>query len=256
MYSNLFMSASRLLLACVVLSSSAAFGAHIEIGPMLGHVGSDEARIWVKSSHTARLSALVGTRADLSDARRIDGPVLDYSTDNNGHVRVHHLKPSTRYYYNILLDGEQGLSAPYPSFETAPQHGESTHLRFAFGSCVGHVGQLSAAAWGEMAGDKDIDLLLMLGDNHYADSTDPAVQRAAYYDHRSVAGFEDIVRRTAVYGIWDDHDYGPNNSDRTVEGRHKTLSTFKSMWANPSYGEPNNPGTYYRLSYGDIDSSC
>jgi len=253
MHSTLIMSAGRLLLACIALTQITAFAAHIEIGPMLGHVGSDEARIWIKSSQTARLSAMVSTRADLSDARRVDGPVLGYQSDNNGHVQINHLQSSTRYYYNILLDGEPSLTAPYPSFETAPEHGEPTHLRFAFGSCVGHFGQLSAAAWGEMAGDKDIEMLLMLGDNHYADSTEPAVQRAAYYDHRSVAGFEDIVRRTAVYGIWDDHDYGPNNSDSTVKGREETLATFKSMWANPSYGEPDNPGTYYRFSYGDIE---
>ncbi|MDA0750434.1 MAG: hypothetical protein O2964_06930 [Verrucomicrobia bacterium] len=146
MHSTLIMFAGRLLLACIALTQATVIGAHIEIGPMLGHVGSDEARIWIKSSQTASLSAVVSTQADLSDARRVDGPVLGYQTDNNGHVQINHLAPSTQYYYNILLDGQPSLTAPYPSFKTAPEHGEPTHLRFAFGSCVGHVGQLSAAA--------------------------------------------------------------------------------------------------------------
>ena len=242
-----------LALGFICMSPLLQASAHIELGPMVGHVGSHEARIWVKSSQKARLSVLVSDQSSLVHARRIDGPSLSEVTDHNGHISVPHLNPSTRYYYNLLLDGESSLAAPFPFFDTAPEPSESTHLRFAFGSCVGHEGRLAAAAWGQMASDSSIRMLLMLGDNHYADSTVPEVQRAAYYDHRSVSGFRDLAARTAVYGIWDDHDYGPNDSDRTAEGRQTSFETFQSMWANPSYGEPGNPGTYYQFSYGDID---
>ncbi|MBT5927813.1 MAG: hypothetical protein HOH33_14470 [Verrucomicrobia bacterium] len=242
-----------LALGLVFLTQSIQGNSYVELGPMLGHVGSHEARIWVKASQTARLSVKVGVDASLEKARLVDGPALTDMTDHNGHIQVAELNPSTRYYYNVLLDGKPCLAAPYPSFETAPLKSEVTRLRFAFGSCVGHEGVLASAAWGQMAADSSIEMLLMLGDNHYADSTVPEVQRAAYYDHRSVSGFRDLVKRMPVYGIWDDHDYGPNDSDSTAEGQQISLQTFQSMWANPSYGEPDNPGTYYQFSYGDID---
>lgn len=240
-----------LCLVCVVHNVQA--NPHLQLGPMLGHVGSHEARIWVKASESARLSVIFSQQPSLEDGRQIDGLLLGDQSDHNGHVQVTQLNPETRYYYDILLDGIPCLTAPYPFFDTAPSEGDSTHLRFAFGSCVGREGKFAAAAWGEMAVDPSIQMLLMLGDNHYADSTVPEVQRAAYYDHRSVSGFRDLAKRTSVYGIWDDHDYGPNDSDRTAEGRQASLQTFQSMWANPSYGEPHNPGTYYRFSYGDIE---
>lgn len=226
--------------------------AHLDLGPMLGHVGSNDARIWVKASEASRLGVWIGQEADLADAKRVEGPMLDKTEDCNGHIRVDGLKPSTRYHYAMLLDGKPVMSAPYPSFQTAPPDGVSTHLRFAFGSCVGHRSSLAAAAWGQMATDTSLGMLLMLGDNHYADSTDPAIQRAAYYDHRSVAGFRDVTGRTPTLGIWDDHDFGPNNSDRTAEGRMESLATFQSMWANPSYGEPEHPGIYHHFQHGDI----
>ncbi len=225
----------------------------LELGPMLGYVGSDEVRIWVKASDSSRISVVFSEHPSLENSRLVDGPMLTDRTDYNGHIQVNQLQPETRYYYDVLLDGISCLAAPYPSFVTSPEKGDATHLRFAFGSCVGHEGKLAAAAWGQMAADPSIQMLLMLGDNHYADSTVPEVQRAAYYDHRSVAGFRDLTKRTAVYGIWDDHDYGPNDSDSTAEGRSVSLETFKSMWANPSYGEVDHPGTYYRFSYGDIE---
>jgi alkaline phosphatase D len=226
------------LVVCLVcLSQNAWADPHLQQGPMLGHVGSQEARIWVKASESARLTVILSQYPNLRDGRHIDGPMLTDDSDYNGHIQVTQLNPETRYYYDVLLDGVPCLTAPYPFFVTAPVEGESTHLRFAFGSCVGHEGRLAAAAWGQMAADKSIQMLLMLGDNHYADSTVPEIQRAAYYDHRAVSGFRDLVKRTSVYGIWDDHDYGPNDSDSTAEGRQTSLETFKSMWANPSYGE-------------------
>ena len=75
---------------------------------------------------------------------------------------------------------------------------------------------------------------------------------SGHYDHRSVAGFRDVTGRTPTLGIWDDHDFGPNNSDRTAEGRMESLATFQSMWANPSYGEPGHPGIYHHFQHGDI----
>lgn len=244
----------RIVTSWIMLSSMHLLASpHLELGPMLGHVGITEARIWVKSSESAQLSALLSLGPSLSETRRYDGPDLEEGSAYHGHIRITGLKPSTRYYYNLLLNGMPCLSAPYPSFQTAPEKGRPTRLRFAFGSCVGREGQSAAAAWGQMAADPAIQMLLMLGDNHYADSTEPSVQRAAYYEQRKVAGFRDLAKRTPVYGIWDDHDYGPNNSDSTTQGREQTLQTFKSMWANPAYGEQDNPGTYYHFSYGDID---
>ena len=77
----------------------------ISTWPMLGHVGSNDARIWVKASEASRLGVWIGQEADLADAKRVEGPMLDKTEDCNGYIRVDGLKPSTRYHYAMLLDG-------------------------------------------------------------------------------------------------------------------------------------------------------
>lgn len=225
----------------------------IHAGPMVGHVAPGSANLWIKASNKARLAFKVGQADDLSDGRVVEGPSITEDTSFTGTVLVSDLQPSTRYYYVPLLDGSMALSRPFPSFLTAPAVAASGRMRIAVASCVGRRGSMAAAAWGEMAARRNFDLLLMLGDNHYGDTTDPALLRDHYFEHRTVWGFTSLIRETPTYAIWDDHDYGPNNSDGTAAGKEDSLHTFKQWWANPSYGEPENPGVYCRFSRGNVD---
>jgi alkaline phosphatase D len=227
--------------------------AYLTLNPMLGHVSHEEARVWVKASGAARLAIRVGERSDLSDARVVEGPELPRDADYMGHVVLPGLRASTRYYYAVLLDGKAATLRPYPSFVTAPPVGKSGRVRFCFVSCVGRWAADAGAAWGDMAERAKFDFMLMLGDNHYADTTNPQKQREAYYAHRNVAGFRKVATTRPTYGIWDDHDYGPNDSDSTAKGRDVTLRTFKQFWANPSYGQSENDGVYFKFSRGDVE---
>src|SRR2546427_670362 len=40
---------------------------YVDLGPLLGHVSSSNALVWVKASGPARLSVRVGQKSDLSD---------------------------------------------------------------------------------------------------------------------------------------------------------------------------------------------
>ena len=225
----------------------------LHAGPLVGHVADTTARLWAKASNACRLGFRVGLDAALVDGRVVEGPQLLEPEAFTGQVEVSGLRPATRYHYCPLLDGRPALARPYPSFVTAPPAGSRGRLRVAFGSCVGHRGFHSAASFGEMAARKNADLLLMLGDNHYGDTTDPAKLRDYYHMLRTVDGFAQLVRETPTYAVWDDHDYGPNNSDGTQPGKEDSLRVFGQWWANPGAGEPGNPGCYYRFTRGDVD---
>ena len=246
---------TSLLFCLMMLVGNRVLGAdaYLMLNPMLGHVSDVEARVWVKASGAARFDISVGEKADLSDARTIEGPRLERDADFMGHVVIPGLRAETRYYYCVLLDGAVATLRPYPSFETAPTPGTPGKFRFCFVSCVGRYAADAAAGWGDMAERARFDFMLMLGDNHYADTTNAAKQREAYYEHRGVAGFRKVATTRPTYGIWDDHDYGPNNSDSTVKGRDVTLRTFKQFWANPAYGQDEDDGVYFRFSWGDVD---
>ncbi len=225
----------------------------LKCGPMLGHVGADHALVWVKASNAAKATLRVGAKSDLSDARTIHGPALTAETAFAGVIAVPDLAPGTRYYYAVLLDGEAATLRPHASFTTAPVAGTAGKTRFAFVSCVGYRGYMAAAAWGEMAAQSHFEAVLMLGDNHYGNTSDLAKQRANYLTHRSVGGFRDLTARTSCYGIWDDHDYGKNDSDKTQPGKEHSLRAFKEFWANPGYGEEGNPGCYFKFTRGEVE---
>ena len=244
---------ATLATSSIMASAADHAGTHLQLGPMLGHVGPTEASLWVKASTSATLSVHVGVNAELGDATKFDGPRLAADADFMGQIRLTGLKPSTRYHYQVFLDHRPVTLPRSASFMTAPKVGSPTRLRFAFVSCLGRYGYQTAAAWGDMEGRSNIDLLLMLGDNHYADTTDSGKQRAAYYDHRSVPAFRALTSRTPTYAIWDDHDYGVDNGDSTAQGKEASLATFKQFWPNPGYGEAGNPGVYFKFSRGNID---
>lgn len=220
---------------------------------MLGHTTSTNARLWVRASEPARVAVRISMNADLSQGRSFSGPRLTTNTAQAGEVLVSQLQPNTRYYYTVLLDGESALARPYPSLTTPPPEGSNGRVRFAFTSCVGSRGYHSAAGYADMATRTNIDLLFMLGDNHYANTNDIDVQRRFYADQRQQSGWRELTSRVATYGIWDDHDYGPDNSDVTLKGKEISLRAFREHWANPYYGETNNPGIYSRFSRANVD---
>ncbi len=47
-----------------------------------------------------------------------------------------------------------------------------------------------------------------------------------------------VARSIPQLAIWDDHDFGYNNSDGTWPYKAGSLAVFNRYWANPSYGLP------------------
>lgn len=65
-----------------------------------------------------------------------------------------------------------------------------------------------------------------------------------------------IAKFTATmpqYSIWDDHDFGWNDSDSSFIHREHSLELFKRFWANPAYGTANYPGCFYKFDYLDSE---
>lgn len=223
-------------------------------GPMLGHVGAETAWIWVRASKATHWKVEVSESIDFAGKRELDGGAIEADSAFTAGVCVEGLKPLTRYFYRVFFDGREVSALPEASFVTSLPQGGRGKVRIAFSSCVGRLPAHSAAAFGEMAANADFDLLLMLGDNHYADSTDLERLRLYYTAHRQLAGFRELTAKCPVYAIWDDHDFGPNDSDSTAQGKEQSLQAFREFWRNPSRGEhPEDPAIYYSFERGGVE---
>jgi alkaline phosphatase D len=100
------------------------------------------------------------------------------------------------------------------------------------------------------------DLMLWLGDNMYLREADwyswtGIIHR--YTHTRSLPELQPLLGSTSHYAIWDDHDFGPNNSDRGFRERPSTLDAFKLFWANPEYGTPEIPGIFTSFEWSDVE---
>jgi alkaline phosphatase D len=232
---------------------------YLQAGPQLGHVGHDEARFWVRATAAVPWKILLSPADQPAQTRVFAGPALTDDSGFTGIVTIGGLAAETRYIYQVELDGREQLARPLPSFTTAPAPDRAGRLRVVFGSCVGQSVASAAPAWAELAARQaaspeagGFDLLLMLGDNHYANTTELAKHRVYYTTHRLSAGWRELTARTPVYAIWDDHDFGPNNSDGTEPGKAESLRAFREYWANPSFGEPDNPGCYFTFARSGV----
>jgi alkaline phosphatase D len=244
---------AELLLPAGPAQRVAGAPAFLDLGPMLGHVSSTNALIWAKASGPARLGVRIGQKEDLSEGRVVSGPLLEAASGFMGALALTGLQSSRRYFYSVLLDSRPAMLPPYPAFDTAPVEGAQGRVRFAFTSCVGYHGYDAAPGYADLATRTNFDLLLMLGDNHYANTSAAPVQRRYYADQRRQSGWRELAAHIPIYAIWDDHDFGPDNSDGRMKGKAEALQTFKQHWANPAYGEPDNPGVYFKFTRGDVD---
>lgn len=148
------------------------------------------------------------------------------------------------------------------TFRRIPPKGESGKYTFAFGSCS-HQERFGEhqPIWSAIEKEKP-DCFFFIGDNIYLPS-DPAkfpTEREAvlkfycdtYDRQRRMPELQPLLRSTYCFGIWDDHDYGPNNSDNTWKWKEVALEAFEAYFPG-TYGLPDARGCFQRFSWGDVD---
>lgn len=224
-------------------------------GPMVGAVTDTDARIWVRLSGEFSVTVEYGIGFELSSFVRTAPIVAMASNDYTAVVTLGGLEPDTEYFYRINVNGvpDRYLKG-HPPFRlrTAPEKGKARTFRVAFGSCPRFQDDRVQPIWGVVEGLRP-DVFLWIGDNVYADATDPEIQREEHRRQRDVAGLQGVLHNISHLAVWDDHDFGLNNSDRTNPIRSEALGVFRQYWANPAYGLPEVPGVFFSYSFGAVD---
>lgn len=211
-------------------------------GPMIGDTASDSTVLWMRASDAHRLEIEYSTDPTLKGAVRsiaVDArPDQDYIV----RIRLQGLSPATAYSYRVLLDGKPDRYARTPRvFRTLPRG--NAPLRLAFGSCARRILDGRQPIFEAITAAQP-DGFFWLGDHVYIDSLAPMAFEYEYQLQRSVPSAQAMLHSVPQWAIWDDHDYGLNNGDRTSPVRELGLASFKKYWANPAYGLPEAPGVF------------
>ena len=240
-------------------------------GPMLADVTHRGAAAWVQTAPGAEVRVDVygedavgaGEAPLAASARTVSGP------DGAATVRLFGLEPGTTYDYEVVVDGQVATPTGYrTALSTQPLWQWRTDppaFTAAVGSCYydndpaydrpgdGYGG--SPAIFGEIAALSP-DLMLWLGDNVYLREVDWWSRDGIGYRYRhsrAEPALQPLLAAAAHYAIWDDHDYGPDDSDRSYVLKDAALDTFDAFWPAATRGMPGVPGVFTQFQWADVD---
>lgn len=220
-------------------------------GPMLGAPGPNHLTVWVRAS--GAFDVLLEVAEDRDFRAIVSSATTTARADARCCVvlRAEGLQPGRDYWYRLRYAGEADRYQWFPyRARTAPAG--PARFRVAFGSCCRIQFDPDQRIWNAVR-QLEPDMFFWLGDNIYADSDQPDALADLYGRGRVVERLEPLLRSVPQLATWDDHDFGFNASDGGSPVKDESLAVFRQYWANPSYGEDDNPGTYFRQHYGGVD---
>ncbi|MBL7700222.1 MAG: alkaline phosphatase family protein [Chitinophagaceae bacterium] len=237
----------------------------IVAGPMPGHVELRTAKIWLQFRDNIK-EAAIHYRSKAASKLLTKKIQLEGGEFNTAEVTITGLEPSTDYIYYITAGaGKNYLDSGAFSTQTIWQfRNPPPDFSFLAGSCT-YFNEMQydrpGAPYGQdstifnmMAKEKSA-FMLWLGDNWYTRYPDFHSEWGLNYRpsrDRQMPVLQKFLKSMSHYGIWDDHDYGPNDADKSYVLKEASRRTFMKFWANPGYGF-NGQGIYTMFNYNDAD---
>jgi alkaline phosphatase D len=240
----------------------------LQSGPMLGYSDMREVMLWVQTKASADVQFAYWPSDDIADKHLTETYQTTKAEAFTAKLIADEVEPSTAYTYELRINGKP-VKLPYSTtFQTQELWQWRTDpptFTMAVGSC-NYIGEPAYDRPGDSYGsnyeiftaihEKQPDAMLWLGDNTYLREADWNSQTGIFkrYTHtRSLAEMQPLLASTHHYAIWDDHDYGPNDSDRSYIHKDKTLLAFNRFWGNPTFGVNRQAGITTAFQWADID---
>lgn len=267
------------IVACLLAATSVAVSQPFVVsGPTVGHVDMRGASIAVQISCTSEpgLTPVVIRYTDIVSSKTYTTPTVNADCLGNGGCLTFTLdsvEPGKTYTYDIVARGEV-LRVPVPARFTSRsmfryRGNDWPTVNLAFGSChyVNEAGYERFDSTGKEKGygtETEIfdaivrrkpDAMIWLGDNVYLRDPDWGSRSGIMkrYSHaRAHTRTRELFATVPNYAIWDDHDYGPNDADRSYVLKDDALDVFKLFWPNPSYGVGGKPGITTSFEVADV----
>ena len=240
----------------------------INSGPMVGYSTMQEVLLWVQTSENAKVHF---------EYYEIDNPSIRFKTDEKitekktGFVAkliADQVMPGKKYNYEIFINDIKVFRDYKMEFQTQQLwkwRTDPPDFKFVIGSCS-YVNEPKFDRPGEPYGSnfeifnsinkKNPDFMLWLGDNTYLRESDWNSRTGFIkrYSHtRALRELQPLLASTHHYATWDDHDYGPNNSDGSFWLKETASEIFKLFWTNPNYDVTGKGGITGLFQWSDVD---
>ena len=240
----------------------------LQSGPMVGYCEMKEALIWLQTTKNVPVKI---------EYFAVDNPTKIFVSESHFtskevgftyHIILDELQPGKKYNYTVNIDNKKVVLPFETSFSSKKLwqwREDAPDFSVAVGSCnyigeteVDRPGRSYGSGYGifESINNKNPDIMVWGGDNIYLREADWDSKTGIYhrYSHtRKINEVQKLLAKTQNFAIWDDHDFGPNDSDRGFYFKNLTQKAFKDFWANKSYGtKPSqDEGVYSTFNWGD-----
>ena len=240
----------------------------IKSGPMVGYSTMQEVLLWVQTSGKATVHF---------EYYEIDNPTIRFKTDKKitskktafvAKLIADEVMPGNKYYYELFINDlrvNRDYAMEFQTQELWKWRTDPPDVNFVIGSCS-YVNEPQFDRPGEPYGSnfeifnsinkKNPDFMLWLGDNTYLRESDWNSRTGFIkrYSHtRALKELQPLLASTHHYATWDDHDYGPNNSDGSFWLKETALEIFKLFWTNPNYDVTGKGGITGFFQWSDLD---
>lgn len=240
--------------------------AELVAGPMPGHSAMRAVKIWLQTDSAAEVEVEYWPHGAPAEIARTAPARTSAGAAHTATIDVTGLEPGRTYAYRVRLDGRALSPGFRQQFRTQPLwqwRSDPPDLRFALGSCayVNHpVHDRPGKPYGagyrifDAIADAEPDFMLWLGDNVYYREVDWDSESGMYarFSHtRQLVELQRLLAATHHYATWDDHDYGPNNADRSYAHRSHALEVFDAFWPNPDFDAAGTGGVTNHFEWHD-----
>lgn len=240
----------------------------IQSGPMVGYSAMREVGLWVQTKSEADVMIKYWNTNEPLKKFYTNTVKTERNNAYTAKLIADNLEPGQIYNYEVYVNNKKELFNYELKFQTQKLwqwREDPPEFSFVTGSCF-YVNEEKYDRPGKPYGsDYQIvesiykskpDFMLWLGDNYYLreadwDSWSGILHRITHT--RSLPELQPLLGSVHHYAIWDDHDFGPNNSDRGFWNKYKTLEAFKLFWVNPSFGIEEGDGITTYFQWADVD---
>lgn len=238
----------------------------LQSGPMVGYEDMLEVLVWVQTKGNAPVE-MIYWDVEKADVQYHSNTVFTHGPAYTAKCIANQVQPGKTYQYQVMIGGKK-VELPYPTtFKTQSLWQWRTDppaFSFVTGSCAfineaeydrpkpyGSNYQIFTKIF-----DQKPDFMVWLGDNVYYREPDWNTRTGMvhrYTHSRSLPELQPLLASTAHYAIWDDHDFGPDNSDGTWVNKEMAWEVFRDFWGNPTYGINGQKGCTTSFQYNDAD---
>ncbi len=256
-----------ILLFIWIQSSVWAQSELLQSGPMVGYSTMREVALWVQTRSEAKVHFEYWDKTNPARRLKTDVHQTQKSSAYAVTILADRLEPGRTYAYELIINGKK-IDRPYP-MEFKSQllwqgRTDPPTFSFALGSCAYVNDSIYDRPGKPYGGGYEIfvsiakakpDFMVWGGDNVYLREADYDSRTGIFYRYthaRSLPELQPLLASVHHYAIWDDHDFGPNDSDRGYPLKKITEEVFKVFWPATNYGAATQgEGIYSSFVWGD-----